>query len=351
MSISAHGRSRLNCVCRCSSGFRSAASPAIHIFAGENVCIHATTPTHVVAAFASRITARIASGLVATPFSRRGREPLPPRRARRRSRARAPRPAAGRSAPYISWLPATSQTSNCSSAFIARTTVLALSPALARPQRHDGRGVGCSDRVAGLGVEEVEAIDVDRERELIADGDPDARIDARDAFGRRRAGDVSGSVSVRVCREDAAAVADRPRVGREVDERLVAERLDELGPHGERPLASGFCAVRRRSHGQVLGPDPDHELASLGSGESRAAPPDVGRKREPLRSEREDEPIRRPRDRRLVEVHRRRADERGDEQVRRAARTAPAARRAAGACRRGGPRPGRPSSSPPSGRG
>ena len=57
-----------------------------------------------------------------------------------------------------------------------------------------GDGAGCADRLAGLGVEEVEAIDVDREREPIADGDPDAWIDARDAFGRRRAGDVSGSV-------------------------------------------------------------------------------------------------------------------------------------------------------------
>ena len=102
-----------------------------------------------------------------------------------------------------------------------------------------------------------------------------------------------------------------------MDERLVAERLDELDPHGERALACGFCVVRRRSHGQALGADSDHDPASLGSGECRAAPPDVGRKREPLRPEREDEPIRRPRDRRLVEVHRRRADERGDEEVRR----------------------------------
>ena len=39
---------------------------------------------------------------------------------------------------------------------------------------------------------------------------------------------------------------------------------------------------------------------------------------ESLRSEREHESIRGPRDRALVEVHRRRADERGDEQVRRA---------------------------------
>ena len=66
MSISAHGSSRLNCVCRCRSGFRSAASPAIHIFAGEKVCIHATTPTHVVRGVRLERDRRIDSGLVAT---------------------------------------------------------------------------------------------------------------------------------------------------------------------------------------------------------------------------------------------------------------------------------------------
>ena len=45
MSISDQGSSRLNCVCRCSSGFCSAPRPPIHIFAGENVCIQAITPT------------------------------------------------------------------------------------------------------------------------------------------------------------------------------------------------------------------------------------------------------------------------------------------------------------------
>ena len=66
MSISAQGRSRLNCVCRWSSGFCRAASPAIHIFAGEKVCIHAITPMQSAAAFASRQSRRIASGVVST---------------------------------------------------------------------------------------------------------------------------------------------------------------------------------------------------------------------------------------------------------------------------------------------
>ena len=55
--------STLACVCRCSSGVRSASSPAIHIFAGENVCIHAITPTHASEVLASRQTRRIALGV------------------------------------------------------------------------------------------------------------------------------------------------------------------------------------------------------------------------------------------------------------------------------------------------
>ena len=161
----------------------------------------------------------------------------------------------------------------------------------------------------------MEAIDVDRKVEPVADGDPDARVETRDAFARRRARDVTGRVDARICREDAAAVAHHSRVGREVEERLVAERLDELGLHGERPLPSNVGAVRGGDR-QMLGPDPDHELASGGSGKTRAMPREVGGKRKLLRPERQDEPIRRPRDRRLVQIHRRRADERGDEQVR-----------------------------------
>ena len=62
MSISPHGRSRLNCVCRWSSGLRSAWSPAIHIFAGLKVCIHAITPTQSSAAEAATQAALIALG-------------------------------------------------------------------------------------------------------------------------------------------------------------------------------------------------------------------------------------------------------------------------------------------------
>ena len=68
MSIVAHGSDCLAWVCRCSRGLRSASRPWIHIFAGENVCIQAMTPTQASVAVASRHARRIASALVSTGF-------------------------------------------------------------------------------------------------------------------------------------------------------------------------------------------------------------------------------------------------------------------------------------------
>ena len=68
MSMVAHGSDSLAWVCRCSSGVRSASSPAIHIRAGEKVCIHAITPTHAGVALASSAIWWIASELVSTGF-------------------------------------------------------------------------------------------------------------------------------------------------------------------------------------------------------------------------------------------------------------------------------------------
>ena len=42
--------------------------PAIHIFAGEKVCIQVITPTHLSVALASMQVARIASGFLTTGF-------------------------------------------------------------------------------------------------------------------------------------------------------------------------------------------------------------------------------------------------------------------------------------------
>ena len=66
MSMLSQGMSRLNWVCRCRSGLRSSESPAIHIFAGEKVCIQVIRPAHPSSAFASRHSVRIASGVVRT---------------------------------------------------------------------------------------------------------------------------------------------------------------------------------------------------------------------------------------------------------------------------------------------
>src|SRR6476469_7913940 len=57
MSIAPQGSSTLACVCRCSSGLRSASRPLIHILAGENVCIHVTTPPQRSSAVASSVAA------------------------------------------------------------------------------------------------------------------------------------------------------------------------------------------------------------------------------------------------------------------------------------------------------
>ena len=51
-------------------GFVRADSPAIHIFAGENVCIQAISPTQFAVALADLHRSRIASGVVSTGLNR-----------------------------------------------------------------------------------------------------------------------------------------------------------------------------------------------------------------------------------------------------------------------------------------
>ena len=69
MSISPHGRSRLNCVWRWTNGLRSAERPPIHIFEGEKVCIHRMRPAQFASWFASRQSARISSGVVSSALN------------------------------------------------------------------------------------------------------------------------------------------------------------------------------------------------------------------------------------------------------------------------------------------
>src|SRR5258706_2567318 len=66
ISISDQGISRPYCVCKCRNGFLSRLKPAIHIFAGEKVCIQVISPIHVLEELASRHNSRIASGVVRT---------------------------------------------------------------------------------------------------------------------------------------------------------------------------------------------------------------------------------------------------------------------------------------------
>src|SRR5438105_99123 len=106
MSSSANGGSRLNCVRRCRSGLRSATRPGFHIFAGENMCIHAATPMLDEAATSAEATCRASSST------------------RRRT-----------DSPYISWLPVTNHSSNSPSGFMVS-------------RRLDGCRHGCEDRDA-----------------------------------------------------------------------------------------------------------------------------------------------------------------------------------------------------------
>ena len=62
MSIVAHGKSRLYCVCRWQIGLRNCLRPLIHIFDGENVWHQVTRPMHFAALFADRHSSVIASG-------------------------------------------------------------------------------------------------------------------------------------------------------------------------------------------------------------------------------------------------------------------------------------------------
>ena len=111
MSIVDHGRASFACVCRWSIGLRSSSRPWIHIFAGENVCIHVITPRQPSSPLASSRARRIAADVVSTGFHTS--DTSGPRAAPRRSTI--PRDCtstwASVSGPYRSWLPVRNQTS------------------------------------------------------------------------------------------------------------------------------------------------------------------------------------------------------------------------------------------------
>ena len=116
MSMSAHGRSRLYCVWRWTSGLRRSVSPPIHILAGEKVCIHATTPMHDGLASASCRTAAIASAVVTTGLATilTGTSAAS---SRQRAMCRAFSSTRSRTvSPYRCWLPVTNHASRSRSA-------------------------------------------------------------------------------------------------------------------------------------------------------------------------------------------------------------------------------------------
>jgi len=73
MSISDHGRSRLNWVWRWANGFLRSERPPIHILEGENVCIHRTNPAHSGLWFASMQSALTSSEVVRSALNTTGR--------------------------------------------------------------------------------------------------------------------------------------------------------------------------------------------------------------------------------------------------------------------------------------
>ncbi len=69
MSMDSQGISRLYCVAKCNKGFCNADKPAIHIFDGENVCIHVIIPAHDSFAFASKASLLIESASLTTALN------------------------------------------------------------------------------------------------------------------------------------------------------------------------------------------------------------------------------------------------------------------------------------------
>src|SRR5271163_4990934 len=70
MSMVDQGNCSLNCVCRCSNGLSRDCRPAIHMRAGEKVCIQVMRPTQFFELFASRHNCRIESLPVITGLAR-----------------------------------------------------------------------------------------------------------------------------------------------------------------------------------------------------------------------------------------------------------------------------------------
>src|SRR3954447_17738278 len=218
MSIVAHGRAASARVCRCSSGLRSASIPAIHIFAGEKVCIQVITPRQSGSSLASPIARRIAAASVSTGFQT----------TRAGTSAASSSAAATRwdcsatcwrvSSPYSPWLPVRNQTSAAAKGSVRITRCSSLSVDVL---------------IAGVEGVDVGRVDGQRLAELAGGVDgvggalrPDRGLDRR--LGRRPDG------------EDAVAAHEhrrRPGAGERLDDaaadRVVADQRERA--HRDRP--------------------------------------------------------------------------------------------------------------------
>ena len=116
------------------------------------------------------------------------------------------------------------------------------------------------DSFAGLGVEEVEPGRVDRELDLLAQGDAGLRADAGDQARRHLVSLAETDVGVLAGVRGGGARDDGGRLRAEVDEHLGAEWLGEVGGHLD-PAVRGRIRLDRRVL-EVLRPDPEDDLSA-----------------------------------------------------------------------------------------
>ena len=167
-----------------------------------------------------------------------------------------------------------------------------------------------ADSLAGVAVEEVQPVEVDSDRKTIARFRVGVTVDADPHAGTRGS---DGHLGVF---QHCAALRAEPGGGASTSrchEKGCAEILDEGDLAHHRRLRITF----RQKRFQRLNPDPDDDVAVDMAGEAGFAGNEGRRQCEPAVAENNLRPIRSARKPSSEQVHRRRADEAGDEQVRR----------------------------------
>ena len=151
------------------------------------------------------------------------------------------------------------------------------------------RTTSCSDRVSGFGVEEVEVADVDGQRDTLAGRDRHTRVDPRDALRRGRTRDIPGRLRRRRVWRPHAASAPWTLLASVV--KWTSDSLPRASTSSTRAARVVFGSASPPSATvRCSGRIPHHELAVLPGDKAGAPMSEIGRKGEPLRSEREHEP-------------------------------------------------------------